>query len=216
MHFDPIIRDLSAVSTATAHEAAGKIGALPSSIKPLGSEMRLCGRAFPVHAPPGDNLFIHHAIYAANPGDVLVVECGEASEYGYWGEVMAVAAQARQIAGLVIAGGVRDSLRMMEMGFPVFAAATCIRGTGKNPLRSGSIGKPVRLGDVEIFPGDVVLGDNDGVLILPASLAAQVGIESRRRDNAEQEIFARLRQGETTLQIYNLPALARSSGQIDV
>jgi 4-hydroxy-4-methyl-2-oxoglutarate aldolase len=209
MTVDQIIQDISAISTATAHEAAGKIGALPSRIKPLSPAMRLSGRALPVFSTPGDNLFLHHAIYAAQPGDVLVVDCGEASEFGYWGEVMAVAAQVREIAGLVITGGIRDGLRMIEMGFPVFASTTCIRGTGKDPLGPGSIGKTIRIGDLDVRAGDVVLGDSDGVVILPAERATQIIAESRRRDAAEQEIFARLRRGETTLDIYKLPPLGK-------
>src|ERR1700716_3302111 len=103
-------------------------------LKPLAPGMRLCGRALPVSSPPGDNLWLHHAIYAAQRGEVLIVDVGTGgTEYGYWGEVMAIASQMRGIAGLIITGGVRDSLRMFELQFPVFSAAVCIRGTGKNP-----------------------------------------------------------------------------------
>jgi 4-hydroxy-4-methyl-2-oxoglutarate aldolase len=205
-----ILDSMQGLSTATAHEAAGKIGALPSAIKPIHPSMRLCGRAFPVKVPPGDNLFLHHAIYQAQPGEVLVVDTGGTPEFGYWGEVMALAAQIRDIAGLVISGGVRDSSRMIDMGFPVFAMTTCIRGTGKDPFGAGALMQPIRIGGTEVRHGDIVLGDNDGVMIMPLERAANIIAEARRRDAAEEQIFQRLHAGETTLQIYGLPDIGKN------
>jgi 4-hydroxy-4-methyl-2-oxoglutarate aldolase len=208
---DTLVAEVATLSSATLHEAGGKIGALPAAIKPLTANMRVCGRALPVMSPPGDNLWLHHAIYAAAAGEVLVIDVGTGREFGYWGEVMAVAAQARDIAGLVITGGVRDSLRMIEMGFPVFSAAVCIRGTRKDPRGVGSIGKPVRIGDAVIRRGDIVFGDADGVVVLPAAQAAIIAAESRKRDQQEQEIFKQLRAGQSTLDIYRLPKLENHS-----
>lgn len=200
------------LSTATAHEAAGKIGALPSYIKPVAPHMRLCGPAYPVKSPPGDNLFLHHAIYAASPGDILVIDCGpDGAEFGYWGEVMSVAAHAVSLGGLVITGGIRDSDKLGDLGFPVFSGNVCIRGTKKDPLGDGSLGQPVRIGDVEIAPGDVVLGDADGVMVIPAARFEDVLRESRARDAAELSYFERMRAGETTLQIYGLPDIGGGS-----
>lgn len=196
------------LSTATLHEAAGRVGALPHAIKPLAPTVRVCGPALPVKGPPGDNLRLHHAIYAAAPGEVLVVDTGD-DGFGYWGEVMALAAQVRGIAGLVINGGVRDSQRMVEMGFPVFASAICIRGTGKNPAAPGSIGAPVELGGVVIHRGDLVLGDADGVVVIPKGQAEAAVRKSFERDAEETDIFARLRAGDTTLDIYKLPGLSK-------
>jgi len=192
-------------SSATLHEAAGKSGALPSTIKPLSPQVCVCGRAYPVSSPSGDNLWLHHAIYAADPDDVLVIDVGADPEFGYWGEVMAVAAQARGLSGLVINGGVRDGQRLLAMNFPVFARPTCIRGTVKNPLGKGSLGAPITLGAVTIVRGDLVFGDGDGVVVLPAASAASIVEEGERRDAAEEEIFGRLRSGATTLAIYDLP-----------
>ncbi len=207
MDEDRLVELARGLSTATVHEAAGKIGALPSFIKPLDPRVSLYGRAFPVSVPSGDNLFLHHAIYAAAPGDVLVAECSGARDFGYWGEVMAVAAEAVGLAGLVIEGGIRDSLQMQEMGFPVFAGNVCIRGTGKDPTRGGAIGQTIMLGDVTVRRGDIVIGDADGVMIVPQAKAEAVFADSRNRDTSEVEIFARLRAGETSLDIYNLPSL---------
>src|SRR5262249_58172350 len=107
-------------------------------------------------------LAIHEALHIARAGDVLVVDVGGGYEYGYWGEILTVAAQARSLAGLVIDGGVRDGERIIERGFPVFARRRCVRGTGKAPA-SGTINQPIRIGEVAIEPGDLVVGDGDGV-----------------------------------------------------
>jgi len=211
---DVIVAAARTLSTATAHEAAGRIGALPAAITPLAPAMRVCGPALPVRAPAGDNLFLHHALYAASPGEVLVVDTTGGVEFGYWGEVMALAAQVRGLAGLVIAGGVRDSLRMIEMGFPVFSVGTCIRGTAKDPHGAGTIGAPVMIGDVTIRRGDMILGDADGVLALPADQAAAVVAQSHRRDAEEQTIFDRLRAGATTLEIYALPEIVSGNASV--
>lgn len=197
------------ISAATLHEAAGKIGALPSAIRPFATNVQICGPAFPVQSPSGDNLWLHHAIYAAQPGEVLVVDVGSNPEFGYWGEVMALAAQTRQLAGLVINGGVRDVQRMLDMRFPVFAVTACIRGTGKNVHGVGGLGVSVTLGDVTIDRGDLIIGDFDGLVALPAARAAEVVAAGEQRDAAEEEIFSRLRAGSQTLEIYRLPKPAQ-------
>jgi 4-hydroxy-4-methyl-2-oxoglutarate aldolase len=169
--------------------------------------MRVVGRAFTVAGPAGDNLWLHRAIAAAPPGSVLVatVGGGAAPGYGYWGEVMAVGAQARAIVGLVIDGGARDAAQMQRRGFPVFCVGTAIRGTGKDPSETGSVGEPIRLGDVVVRAGDLVVGDDDGVVVVPAEVAADAIAAGHTRDAKEQEIFARLNAGETTMDLYRLP-----------
>jgi 4-hydroxy-4-methyl-2-oxoglutarate aldolase len=192
-------------STATLHEAAGKSGALPSAIKPLASGMRLRGPAVTVSCPPGDNLRIHHALYVARPGDVLVVDVGGGHEFGYWGEIMTVAAQARHLGGLVIDGSVRDGDRIGELGFAVFARGRCIRGTGKDPSK-GTVNHPIRIGDVQIDPGDVVVGDADGVVVIPAGRLTEVASLSERREAGEALILEQLRRGARTIDIYEFSA----------
>src|ERR1700747_2388815 len=135
-----------AIDAATIHEAQGRRGALPSSITPASPGFRLCGPAFTVDCPPGDNLWIHHAVYRARPGDVLVVDVRGGTEYGYWGEILSEAARARDLRGLVITGGVRDSDRLAEVGFPVFSTSLCIRGTGKDPAAQGALGGQLTIG----------------------------------------------------------------------
>lgn len=196
------------LSAASLHEAAGRTGALPASIKPLAPHVRICGPAFPVRSPAGDNLFLHHAIYAAQPGDVLVVDVGPEAEFGHWGDIMAAAAKRRGIAGLVITGGVRDSQQLVAMDFPTFAGCVSIRGTGKDPQGAGQVGEPVTIGGVTINAGDMVFGDADGVVVLPADNADLVIEKARARDRDEDAIVRRLQAGETTLSIYGLPDIS--------
>ncbi|MGQ4601128.1 RraA family protein [Nocardia sp. R6R-6] len=193
------------LSSATVHEAAGRIGSLPSAIKPLSPDMHLAAPAFPVRVPPGDNLWLHRAVYAARRGEVLIVDTGGGLEYGYWGEILAEAAIARGLAGLVINGGVRDSRQLIELGWPVFAERLCVRGTGKDPHGDGELGEPVQLGEVVIGLGDLVVADADGVVCIPAARADDVRNRSVERERTETEYIQRLRAGETTVALYGLP-----------
>ncbi len=199
-----IIERAQGLSSATIHEAGGKIGVMPHEIKPVHPEFRVCGPAVPVHSPPGDNLWLHYAIYAAQPGDVLVVHTEGKYDHGYWGEVMSTAAKARHLGGLVIDACVRDYLLLREVGFPVFARGQCIRGTAKDKTAYGAINRQLRFGGLAVEPGDLVVGDNDGVVVVPQARAADVVEASYRRDAEEIAICERLMAGETTLDIYRL------------
>ena len=190
------------LSAATLHEAAGKIGALPSSIRAMSPGFKVCGPAVTVSSPGGDNLWIHRAIYQAKPGDVLVVHVSDRYEHGYWGEIMSTAAQARGLGGLVIDGCVRDGSLLGEIGFPVFARGLCIRGTGKDFGARGWINAPLLIGDVVVQPGDLIFGDGDGVVCIPRAAVARTIDASFARDAAEATICERLRQGATTLGLY--------------
>jgi 4-hydroxy-4-methyl-2-oxoglutarate aldolase len=190
------------LSSATLHEAAGKIGALPSAIKPVCEGFRICGPAVTVDSPPGDNLWIHRALYVAKPGDVLVISVADAFEHGYWGEVMSTAAKAVGLGGLIINGCVRDGALLADIGFPVFARGLCIRGTGKDFSARGSINAPLQIGDVTVMPGDLILGDSDGVVAIPRAKAPDAVSKSRERDRWEAEICGRLVAGEKTLDLF--------------
>lgn len=193
------------LTSATVHEAAGRLGALPSVIKPLSPDMYVAAPAFPVRVPPGDNLWLHRAVYAASRGEVLVVDTGDGFEYGYWGEILTEAAMARGLAGLVIHGGVRDCRQLIELGWPVFAERLCVRGTAKDPLGAGELGEPVRLGDVTVGLGDLIVADADGVVCVPRGVSDDVGKRSAERERTEAEYIRRLRGGETTIALYGLP-----------
>lgn len=197
-----VVASAATLSAATLHEAGGRIGALPSAIRPVAPTMRVCGPAFTVHSPPGDNLWLHRALALAQPGDVLVVHVGGAHEHGYWGEIMATAAQVRGLAGLVIDGGVRDGALLATLGWPVFSRGLCIRGTGKDAAAAGWLGAPVLVGDVMVQAGDLVSGDGDGVVVLPRERAAAIVARGHERDAHEAAIVERLRAGETTMQVY--------------
>jgi 4-hydroxy-4-methyl-2-oxoglutarate aldolase len=197
-----LLKAAAALPSATLHEAAGKIGALPSAIKPVTRNFKICGPAVTVHAPGGDNLWLHRAIYAAQPGDVLVVYVNEHYEHGYWGEIMSTAAQVQQLGGLVIDGCVRDGVLLEEIGFPVFSRGLCIRGTGKDFDARGWINAPTRFGDVVVNPGDLIVGDSDGVVCVPRQRAGEVIEASTAREAAELSQLSRIRTGESTLDIF--------------
>jgi 4-hydroxy-4-methyl-2-oxoglutarate aldolase len=199
-----LINAAMSLSTASLHEASGRHGALPSTLKPLSPSMHLSGRALPVRCPAGDNLWLHRALAQAEEGDVLVVDCGKGLEYGYWGEIMATAAVARGVAGLVICGGVRDSQALIALGLPTFSATVCIRGTGKDPEGRGSVGERVRIGQITINRGDLIVGDADGVLALSPEQAAEAIPAAKRRDQEEVSILAQVRAGSLTLDVYKL------------
>jgi 4-hydroxy-4-methyl-2-oxoglutarate aldolase len=161
------------------------------------------GPAFPVRCPAGDNLMIHHALIEAEPGDVLVVDCGAGHEFGYWGEILATAAITRGLAGLVITGGVRDVLALIALGLPTFAGRVCLQGTGKDASLDGAVGKPVQIGEVVVRRGDLVVGDADGVVVLPPDIAAVAMAAAIDREAKEAAILDRIRAGEPTLKVYN-------------
>jgi len=162
----------------------------------------VCGPAVTVQSPGGDNLWIHRAIYAAEPGDVLVVQVNGSFEHGYWGEIMSTAARARHLGGLVIDGCVRDGELLADIGFPVFARGRCIRGTGKDFGARGWINATLLFDDVLVNPGDLVVGDGDGVVAVSRNRVAAVISQARTRDQQESQICKRLEAGETTLKIY--------------
>ena len=203
LRVDPdVLQAAASLPTATLHEAAGKIGVLPSTIKPITSAAHISGPAFTVHCPGGDNLWLHRAIYAASPGDILVVSVSGVYDHGYWGEIMSTAAQQRGLGGLVIDGCVRDAVLLNEIKFPVFARGLCIRGTGKDFGARGWINAPTRFDELTVMAGDLIVGDGDGVVCIPRLMARQVVEASRARESAEAKILERLRAGETTLHIY--------------
>ncbi len=190
------------LGAATLHEAAGRIGALPSAIKPVNLAMRLAGPAFTVHVPAGDNLWIHRAIYAAQPGDVLVVHVSGGTEWGYWGDILNTAAITCGLAGLVIDGGVRDSSNLAEMDLPVFSNGICIRGTIKDYDGTAWTKQPVQMGKVIINNGDLIVGDADGVVAIPQAAVPNALDKGVAREADEAAKIERIKSGERTIDIY--------------
>ncbi|MCE4026306.1 4-carboxy-4-hydroxy-2-oxoadipate aldolase/oxaloacetate decarboxylase [Microbacterium sp. Au-Mic1] len=192
--------ELLRLGSATLYEASGQDCFLDAAFRPAWDGAEIVGRAVPVAAQAGDNLALHHGLEAAGPGDVLVVDAGGAP-FGYWGEVMAVAAQARGIAGLVIDGGVRDTAQLRELGFAAFSTSISIRGTIKH--WPGTIGIPITLRGRVVNAGDLVVADRDGVAILPAGDVERIRDAARARAAKEDAYMARLRAGELTLDLYD-------------
>lgn len=193
---------LSRLGTATVHEAQGGTGAVDSHIKAIAPGMRLVGRALTVSTRPADNLAVHYAVTIAQPGDVLVVDTGGYVEAGPWGDLLTTYAQQRGVAGLVIDGSVRDVDAIVASGFPVFSRGISIKGTGKN--QPGRVGEPVVCGGVVVRQADIVLGDSDGVVVVPANDVAQALAASLQREEHEEQIRTKLRSGESLADLIGL------------
>ena len=196
------LAEAARLGAATLHEAAGRIGALPSAIKPVAPAMRVAGPAFTVHVPQGDNLWIHRALYQAAPGDVLVVSTSGGIEWGYWGDILNTAAIVQKLGGLVIDGGVRDVAGLSTMAFPVFSNGVCINGTIKGYEATAWLRQPIRIGEVVVSQGDLIVGDRDGVVALPAATVAHALVAGDRRERDEAEKIGKIRAGERTLDLY--------------
>lgn len=181
--------------TATVHEAMGQKGAMHSSIKPLNSGMKACGPALTVKSRAGDNLMILKALDIAQQGDILVVDAGEGTENGPWGEMTTIQALIKGLAGLVISGSIRDSLAIKEHGFPVFCKGISIMGTAKDAL--GLINHPICCGNVIVNPGDIILADEDGVVVIPLSEAENILKKCKERVEKEKGLVERMHSGET-------------------
>jgi 4-hydroxy-4-methyl-2-oxoglutarate aldolase len=191
------------LGAATLHEAFGRQGDLPAAIRPVGRS-RVAGPALTVSTLPGNNLLIHRALAEARPGDVLVVALTEPGAdghaFGYWGDILTTAALKKGIAGLVIDGCVRDVEAIEALGFPVFCRGTAIRGTAKAPV--GEVGGTVRIGRIDIARGDLVVGDADGVAVIPASALADTLAQADAREAKERGIVDELKKGRTTMELY--------------
>lgn len=180
--------ELLAYGSSAIVEAHPRTGGLPSRILPLDPGMRMAGQAFTCVCEPGDNLTLHAALKMAGAGDVLVCDAMNATEQGMFGDVMASCALGKNIAGLVTNGGVRDRLTIVEVGFPVFAANVCMKGTVKEVM--GPINQPVAFGDVLIRPGDLIVGDADGVAVVPREAVDEVLQACRRVGQRKADIAA--------------------------
>ena len=150
----------------------------------------------------GDNLTIHKAIAMVREGDVLVVNAGGYRNCGLWGEIMSLAAQKKGVKGLVVSGAVRDVQAIERLRFPVFAMGLSPYGSTKNSL--GPINQPIVCGGVLVSPGDIVVGDDDGVVVVPKHSAREILVKCQERDKNEGRVKQLLEQGKTTLEIYGL------------
>jgi len=192
--------DLLGLGAATL----GECGARPlrSALRAAWPGATVAGSAFTVVCAPADNLAIHVAVTLAPPGSVLVVDASAEPERGYWGEVLTTGAESRGLAGLVIDGGVRDAAALAAHGFGVFCDRIALQGASKD--QPGEVGGPVTLGAVTVHPGDWVVGDADGVVVIEGGHLAEVVAAARQRADREQDLFRRLQAGETTVDLLGL------------
>lgn len=194
------VKELSQFSTATLHEALGQIGNLPYQIKPLSKNMKVCGQAYTVKAKAFMNINLHRAYAYAQAGDVIVANCSGGYEAGYWGDLLTLGAMKQGIAGLVIDACVRDADEIEALGFPVFCRGLCIKGTGKDP--EGSFNEPIKIGEVTINAGDYIVGDRDGVVVIPKDRVEEAIEKAKAREEKEARTREELNKGLTSLQIY--------------
>jgi len=205
-----VIKTLGEQGVATIHEAQGRTGLLNPYMRPIYPTARVAGSAVTVSCQPGDNLMIHAAIEVCQPGDVLVVTTTSESTDGMFGELLATSCQAHGIAGLVIDAGVRDVADLTAMDFPVWSKAISAQGTVK--ATPGSVNIEVVCAGAIVRPGDVVVGDIDGVVVVKRELAAEVAELGQKRIEKEQKSRERLKAGELGVDFYGLRARLKELG----
>ena len=199
-----VVSVLGDLGVATVHEAQGRVGLMRPYMRPIYPTARVSGPAVTVSCHPGDNLMIHAAIEVCQPGDVLVVAPTSESSDGMFGDLLAVSCRAHGIAGLIIDAGVRDTADLTVMQFPVWSKAVCAQGTVK--ASAGSVNVPIVCAGALVHPGDVVIGDADGVVVVPRASAAAAARLGEQRRAKEEKTRERLARGELGVDFYGLRA----------
>ncbi|WP_433795097.1 4-carboxy-4-hydroxy-2-oxoadipate aldolase/oxaloacetate decarboxylase [Actinoplanes sp. CA-252034] len=209
-----VLAGLAEAGASTVHEADGRRGAVAPQLRPIQTGARIAGSAVTVSCHPGDNLMIHAAVEQVRPGDVVVVTTTSPSTDAMLGDLLATSLRARGAIGVVLDAGVRDVADLREMGFPVWSRAVGTQGTVK--ASPGSVNVPIVVGGQVIRPGDAIVADDDGVVVVPHERAGQVLEAARDRIANEASKRARLTDGELGLDMYRLRPLLAELGVVYV
>ncbi len=207
-----VVAGLSDAGVATVHEAMGRVRCLEPAIGPIQQGVRVAGAAVTVLCPPGDNLMVHAAVEVCKPGDIVVIATLSRSTDGMCGELLVTSLQSRGVAGLVCDAGIRDAAEIRNLGFPVWSRAISPQGTVK--ASAGSVNVPVVCGGVLVDPGDVVVADDDGVVIVPRRMAAEVLERATARLDKEAATRAALADGVLGVDYLGLRATLSSLGVV--